>query len=57
MDKEELEESQVVEKLGKQRTTTFKDKATSPRELKWKGKRRLRIIRKLNSMRNVSRLR
>ena len=44
------------EKLGKQRTSTFQDKATSPRELKWKGKRRLRIIRILYSIRNVSRL-
>ena len=46
IDKKEVQESQVVE-----RTTTFQDKATSTRELKWKGKRRLRIIRILNSKR------
>ena len=46
IDKKELQESQVVE-----RTTTSQDKATSTRELKWKGKRRLRIIRILNSIR------
>ena len=54
-DKKGLEESQDVEKLEKQRTTTLQDKATSPRELKWKGKRRLRIIIILNSIGNQGR--
>ena len=54
-DKKGLEEIQDVEKLVKQRTTTLQDKATSPRELKWKGKRRLRIIIILNSIGNQGR--
>jgi len=51
-DKKGLEESQDVEKSEKQHTITLQDKATSPRELKWKGKRRLRIIIILNSIGN-----
>ena len=47
----QLEEAQFVN-LGKQRTTTFQNKATSPREMEWKGKRRLRISTILNFMRN-----
>jgi len=35
--KKGLEESQDVEKSEKQHTITLQDKATSPRELKWKG--------------------
>ena len=49
----QLEEAQVVGNLGKQRTTIFQDRATSPRELEWKGKRRLRISVILNSIRNL----
>ena len=43
-------EVQFVDRLGKEPTTTFQDKATSPRELKWKGKRRLPISITLNSI-------
>ena len=39
----QLEEAQVVGYLRKQRTTTFQERVTSPRELDWKGKGRLRI--------------
>ena len=53
----QLEEAQVVGDSRKQRTTTFQDRATSPRELEWKGKRRLRISIMLNSMRNQGRKR
>ena len=53
----QLEEAQVVGDSRKQRTSTFQDKATSPRKLEWKGKRRLRINTMLNSMRNQGRKR
>jgi len=39
----QLEEAQVVGYLRKQRTTTFQERVTSPRELEWKGKGRIRI--------------
>ena len=53
----QLEEAQVVGDSRKQSTTTFQDRATSPRKLEWKGKRRLRISIMLNSMRNQGRKR
>ena len=51
----QLEEAQVVGDSRKRPTTTFQDRATSPRKLKWKGKRRLRISIILNSLRNQGR--
>ena len=51
----QLKEAQVVEKLGKPRTTTFQDLATSPRESEWKGGCRLRISIVWNSIRNQRR--
>ena len=47
-----LEEAKVAGDSRKERTTTSQYRVTSPRELKCKGKRRLRISIILNSMGN-----